>query len=387
MIDDNTINAFAMPGGVIGVNMGLLLATDDESQLAGVIAHEVSHVTQRHIARSIYDQQRGNIVTIASMLAAILLATASDASSDAVTGVAAATQAAAMQRQINFTRSNEFEADRIGIDVLSRAGFDPLGMAGFFEKLSRRESAAIDVIPEMLRTHPTSSGRISEARGRARLMPRVERSDSLAYGLAKARIRVLSARRETDALNYYQAVGESTDPADRYGLALALSRARRDDEAERLFRELSTDYPGVIAFRIGRAEALAASGLDEQAMAVYREANAVSPRNTPLVLSYAEALLLAGRPAEAHALLLDLLNNRRPEPAEIELIARAANAEGDMVNAFHYRSEYFASIGDLEAAIAQLRRALAVPGINGVQRSRFMARIDEFEEYLAERER
>jgi len=387
MIDDATINAFAMPGGVIGVNTGLLLATDDESELAGVMAHEVSHVTQRHIARSIYDRQRGSIITIASMLAGILLATQTDMPDGAVTGIAAATQAAALQRQINFTRSNEYEADRIGIEVLSRAGFDPIGMSSFFEKLSRRDSVSVDVVPEMLRTHPTSSARIAEARGRARQLPRVNYEDSLAYGLAKARARVLSARRPEEALAYFRGRVDSDSAADRYGLALALMQSGLDDQAERIFRELSADYPGVIAFRSGRAEALAASGLDSQAMAVYEEANALSPRNRPLVISYAQALLRAGNPAEAHALLLDLLNNSSPSPAEIELIARAANAEGDMINAHHYMSEYFASIGDLESAIRQLTLALSTPGLNEVQRARFNARIREFEEYLAELDR
>jgi predicted Zn-dependent protease len=387
MIDDNVVNAFAMPGGVIGVNIGLLLATDNESELAGVLAHEISHVTQRHIARAIYDQQRGSIVTIASMLAAILLATTTDVPDDAVTGIAAATQAAAVQRQINFTRSNEHEADRIGIDVLARAGFDPTGMSSFFEKLGRRDSTTLDALPEMLRTHPTSSSRIAEARSRARQLPRIDHSDSLSYGLAKARIRVLSQRRAQDALGYYRQREDSNDPADRYGFALALMRNDLNDQAELLLRELSAQFPSVIAFRIGRAEALAANGLDAQALAVYRDANALSPRNKPLVLSYAQALLQAGQPAEAHALLLDLLNNTRPAPAEIELIARAANAEGDLINAYHYRSEYFASIGDLESAIQQLRLALREPGLNAVQRSRFNARIDEFQEYLDERNR
>ncbi len=386
MIDDGGVNAFAMPGGVIGINTGLLLETDRESELAGVMAHEISHVTQRHIARALYDRQRGSILTMATMIAAMLLAGASDASGDATTGIVAATQAAAIQRQINFTRANEYEADRIGMGVLANAGFDPTGMSSFFDKLSRQESAALGIVPEMLRTHPTGSGRSAEARSRARQLPRVNHVDSMAYGLAKARIRVLSAERDADALRYYEPLAGSEDPADRYGYALALARGNRHDEAERIFRELIDEHPGVIAFRIGRAEALMADGLDEQAMDLYREANALSPRNTPLVISYARALLQARRPDEAHDLLLDLLNNVRPAPAEIELLARAANAEGDLVNSYHYMSEYFASIGDLRSAIDQLRRALGVSDINAVQRVRFQARLAEFEEYLAERE-
>lgn len=387
MIDDDSINAFAMPGGVIGVHTGLLVATENESELAGVLAHEVSHVTQRHIARAIYDQQRRSIAAMAASIASILIAATTDVSTEAAGAISTAGQAAAIQGQINFTRENEYEADRIGMDVLSRAGFDPNGMVTFFEKLGRQDSASANIIPEMLMTHPTSSARISESRGRARQLPRVDHDDSVAYSLVKARIRVLSAARPAEALAFYEQRRGSNDPGDRYGLALSLAGAGLDDDAERLFGELSADYPNVIAFRIGRAEALMASRLDGLAMEVYREANAVSPRNTPLVISYSEALIEAGRPAEAHALLLDLLNNVPPTPEQIQLIARAADAEGDRINSLHYLSEYFASIGDLRGAIRQLEQALATPGITEVQRVRFTARIAEFEEYIAESER
>ena len=168
VVDDDRINAFALPGGFIGVNSGLILASDNESELAGVLAHEVSHVTQRHIARSIYDSQRTSIVSMATMLAAILLGAAADLPSDAMMGAVSASQAAALQRQINFTRQNEHEADRVDIDVLAAAGFDPNGMASFFEKLSRRYGVARQNVPEMLQTHPVTANRIAEARGRAR---------------------------------------------------------------------------------------------------------------------------------------------------------------------------------------------------------------------------
>ncbi|HUF73465.1 MAG TPA: M48 family metalloprotease [Gammaproteobacteria bacterium] len=385
VIEDDAINAFAMPGGVIGIHTGLLLATDNESELAGVIAHEVSHVTQRHIARAIYDRQRTSILSMAAVLAAALLGASGEG--DAAVGAAAAAQAAVAQRQINFTRAHEYEADRIGMGVLARAGFDPIGMASFFEKLARRENRSTDLIPEILRTHPTGNDRISEARSRARQLPSINHTDSIAYGLAKARIRVLSARTPQAALDYYRLRADSPDPADRYGHALSLSATGRHDQAERIFRELSAENPTVIAFRIGRAEALMAAGLDDQAMAVFKEANALSPRNVPLVISYSKALIVSGRPADAHAILLDLLNNVDPAPAQIELIARAANAEGDVINAHHYMSEYYASIGNLPQAIVQLRMALEAPGLNGVQRARFNARITEFEEYLEETER
>lgn len=382
VVDDTAINAFAMPGGFIGVNSGLILASDDESELAGVIAHEVSHVTQRHIARSLYDSQRTSIMSLAAMLAAVLLGAAGGASGDALTGIVTGAQSAAMQRQINFTRAHESEADRIGIDVLARAGFDPSAMASFFEKLSRRTSTSSQVVPEMLQTHPLSTGRIAEARGRARQMPSVEHVDSIGYGLTKARLRVLSYDRPEDAIGAFEPLRDSNRPADRYGRALALSRVGREDEAERLFRALIEENPNVIAYRIGQAEALMSSGFHREAIDIYTEAEALFPRNVPLVISYAEALITAGRPDVAHELLLDLLNNVPPTPEQILLIARAANAEGDTVNAYQYMSEYYASIGDLRLAINQLHMALELPDVTSIQRARFLARLDQFQEYL-----
>ena len=382
VVDDGQINAFAMPGGFIGVNAGLILTSENENELAGVLAHEVAHVTQRHIARSLYDSQRSSIMSLAAMLAAVLLGAAADLGGEAIGGLATGAQSAAIQRQINFTRAHEYEADRIGMDVLSRAGFDPSGMASFFEKLSRRTSASSRVIPEMLRTHPVSTGRISEARGRARQLDRVVRDDSMGYGLTKARLRVLSAARPEQALADIAHLQDSTAPEDRYARALALLGVGRHDEAFVLYDELAEEYPNVIAFRIGQAEALLASGLNRQAIDVYSEAEALFPRNVPLVISYAEALIASGRPDVAHEILLDLLNNVPPTPAQIQLIARAANAEGDTVNAYHYMSEYYASIGDLRLAINQLGLALELPDVTSIERQRFLARMEQFREYL-----
>jgi predicted Zn-dependent protease len=386
VVGDTRINAFAMPGGYVGVNAGLIMATENENELAGVLAHEVSHVTQRHIARSIYDNQRMSMVSIATMLAAVLLGAAADLGSEATTGLLTASQAAAIQRQINFTRAHEQEADRVGIEVLSGAGFDPNGMAAFFEKLSRRYSLTSQQLPEMLQTHPVSTGRISEARARARQLPRITHESSAGYGLAKARLQVLTAATPEQALALFETKRDSTNPADRYGRALSLIRMSRSDEAERLFRELVGENPHITAYRIGQAEALMASGLAEAAMAAYAEAQKLFPRNIPLVISHADALIKAGEPARAHAILLDLLNNVRPTPAQIQLIARAANAEGDSVSAYHYMSEYYASIGDLRLAIAQLRMALESPEVTSIERVRFEARIEEFTEYLPDDE-
>lgn len=387
VVEDSRINAFAMPGGYIGVHTGLILATENESELAGVLAHEVSHVTQRHIARSLYDSQRTSIMTMAAMLAAALLGAAADLPGDAMIGVVSASQAAAAQRQINYTRSNEHEADRVGIDVLAAAGYDPNAMASFFEKLSRRYSLARAEIPEMLQTHPVTAVRIAEARDRARRLPQNRAENSLEYGLTKARIEVLSARDPQTALRIFESKSDPDAVPNRYGRALALAAVGRHDDAERAFRELVREFPGVIPYRIGLGEALAASGLTEQALEVFAEAARLFPRNVPLTISYAEVLLEAERPADAHAILLDLLNNVPPTPAQIRLIARAASAEGDTLNAYYYMAEYYVSTGNLPLAIGQLRLALKLPDAHAVERARINARLDELIEYIPEEHR
>lgn len=387
VVNDSNINAFAMPGGFIGVNSGLILASENESELASVLAHEVSHVTQRHIARSIYDNQRTSVLSLATMLAAVLLGAAADMSGDATQGLLMAGQAAAAQRQINFTRANEQEADRIGIDVLAAAGFDPNGMASFFEKLSRRYGSSTQVVPEYLRSHPVSASRVAESRDRARSLAHVTNVDSPGYGLAKARLTILTQPTAEAALAVIEPRKDSDVPADRYAHALALMRLGLYDNAELLFSGLRKEFPTIIAYRIGQAEALFEGGLTEQAMAVYADAIELSPRNVPLTLSLAERLIESGRPAEAHDLLLDLLNNVRPTPAQIQLIARAANAEGDIANAHNYMSEYYLSIGNLQLALNQLQLALESPDVNAIDRSRFKAKIERIIEYLPEEER
>jgi predicted Zn-dependent protease len=381
VVDDASINAFALPGGFIGVNTGLIEATQTESELASVLAHEISHVTQRHIARSIYDNQRSSVVSMATMLAAIVLGAATDLPGDAMQGVIAASQAAMIQRQINFTRSNEYEADRIGMEVLASAGFDPQGMPSFFEKLGRRYGSAAQQIPALLRTHPVTTDRVAESRARARQLPAVEAVDSTNYALSKIRVQLMRTRTAEESLAFFAAEADD-NPANRYGKALSLMELSRTDEAERLLHDLATEYPGVISYRIGYAEALLRSGSSAAALQVYSDANALFPRNVPLTVHYAEALIATGNAAASHRLLLDLLNNVPPSPDQIRLIARAANAEGDIGNAYYYMSEYHLSLGDLPLALQQLSLALESPGVNAVDHARFQARLEQLRKYL-----
>src|SRR5690606_25285873 len=250
VIDDPNINAFALPGGYIGVHTALLEATRNEHELAGVLAHEIAHVTQRHIARAVHASQRQSLLSTAIMLGAIL-AGAAGGSGDAMQGAIAVAQGTAAQQQINFTRANEYEADRVGIAALADAGFDPQGMASFFEVISDNTRPGEARVPEFLRTHPVSSARIAEARSRARSYPVVNQPDSPSYGLVRSRLMVARARTPEEAVALFeQKPYEAQTDAERYGRAIAYQRAGRHAEANRICEELTSKEQEIIAYHI-----------------------------------------------------------------------------------------------------------------------------------------
>ena len=385
VVKDSRINAFALPGGYIGVHTGLLEATRSEDELAGVLAHEVAHVTQRHIARAIHASSRQSILSTAMMLGALVLG-AAGGSGEAVQGAMAISQGAAIQQQINFTRSNEYEADRIGIRALADAGFDPHGMASFFEVMSRQTPGNPDSrMPEFLMTHPVSTARIAEARNRARGIPYVDTRDSTNYGIARARTIVDSFDNYDGAVAYFEkrAYKDQTD-IERYGRAVAYQRAGRNVEANRIFEELAAKDQKVIAYHIGLGQTQLALQDNNSGLDTFDHAVELFPRNVPLIIHYGEALLQLGKAEQAHDMLLDLMNNVPPTPEQIKLIARAANEAGDDAESLYYMSEYRLMIGDLIGGIGFLRQALSLPELQEIQRIRFEARIDFIREFMSE---
>ncbi len=391
VVNDSKINAFALPGGYIGINSGLILASDNESELAGVLAHEIAHVTQNHIERRIFDSRGSSLAATAAILATIIIGSATNASGSIMQGGIMAAQGMAIQAQINYTRANEYEADRIGIGTLAASGFDPYGMPSFFAKLGKTNSRAPGSVPEFLRTHPSSSARIAESSNRAARYESVDHDDTVGYRLTQERIRVRAFRSANEAVAYYRNTaylqGVPPDPAWVYGSALALLRAGKANQAADIFRELRVGNENIIDLHSAYGLALMADGRPEQALAVFRQAVALFPRNVPLTIRYSQVLMRADKPGQAHELLLDLLNNITPTPDQARLIARAANSAGEVAEAYYYMSEYYVLNGLLPQAIQQLKLALEVPGLNEFQRARFDARRDELTEYLPKEEK
>ena len=385
VIDDHRINAFALPGGYIGIHTGLLEATRNEGELAGVLAHEVAHVTQRHIARAIHANSRQSILTTALMLGAVIAGVAGG-DGDAFQAGAVIAQGSAAQAQINFTRSNEYEADRVGIETLANAGFNPYGMASFFEVLSRQTTTAPeDRAPEFLRTHPVTTSRIAEARNRARAYDVKPRDDSIAYGIAKVRSRVFEFDLSTAAVAHFERRPyQLQNDLERYGRLLAYLRNGDYNEALDIADYLLQKDSTVIAYHIAMGDTQMRMGDTDEALETFAKALELSPRNIPLVIAYSEWLLDLGRADEAHNILLDLLNNTPPTPDQVRLIARAASEAGESAESLYYLSEYRLMIGDLTGGIRYLQQALRLPELQEIQRIRFEARIDFIREFISE---
>jgi predicted Zn-dependent protease len=383
VIKDPVINAFAVPGGFVFINAGLVLATSTESELASVMAHETAHVTQHHIARMIADQSKQSITSVAAVLAAILLGAIGGG--QAIEGGLAAAQGLAVQHQINFTRDNEMEADRVGIGFLAGAGYDPNAMAGFFETMSRHEGLAATYIPAMLIDHPVTTDRVAEARARAAQFPTHQVHDSQSYELIRERVRVLTATGDVDlAGQYAQKIAHGGDTlGNRYGEALALMNSNRADEALKILTPLLKEHEDLTLLHAAYGQAQAKAGHVKDALVTFQRAEQLFPRNVPVTVRYAETLMAAGRPADAHNMLLDLFNNVEPTPDQIRLTALAASAAGDAGDAYFYMGEYQIAGGDLNLAAQQLQLALASPHITQIQRQRYQARLEEVREYLA----
>jgi predicted Zn-dependent protease len=381
VLKDPVINAFAMPGGFIAINSGLILATSNENELAGVTAHETAHVTQRHLVRGLIDQSHAGLMSTAAMLAAILLgATAGRGSPDAMEGAILATQSAAIQHQINYTRANEFEADRIGIGTMGSAGYDPLGMASFFQTLDRNspDPSRIKAV-EFLIDHPLSAERVAEARNRAEQIGRIRHADSLGYTLMRERLRSMVGNPQA-ARDYYANLvknGGGKSSEERYGKAVADIATRNPGTAIPDLQALVNEYPKINQFYGALGQAYLASGQLKESQAILDKALGLFPRNVPVTIRLAETLMRAGDNKRAHLLLDDLFNVVEPTPEQTRLIAKAAYAAGDVADSYYYMSFFYLMSGDLRMAANQLELGLTLPGLDPIQRARISARLEE----------
>jgi predicted Zn-dependent protease len=377
LVRDPQINAFALPGGFVGVNTGLILAGQAESEVAGVLAHEIAHVTQRHIARMLMQQQQSGLATLGTIAAALLL---SRVSTQAAEAAIAFGQAGAVQSQLNFTRDNEREADRVGLQILDQAGFDPSGMATFFERLQRATRVYESGAPAYLRTHPLTYERIADMQNRTEALGYRQVPDSIEFQLIRAKLRAqLDAPR--DAVTFFeQSLAERkflSEAASRYGLAASLMRTRSYPRARTELAALRKLVPGNAIVETLGCELEYQAGGAEKSLPCYRDAVKAYPSYRALVYGYANALLETNRPAETLRLVEARLLVITDDYRLYQLQARAYAALGNSLAQHRAQAEAYIRVGNLGAAIEQLRIGLKSGGGDFYQVSSAESRLRE----------
>ncbi len=373
------INAFAAPGGFIGVNYGLILTTQSESELAAVMAHEIAHVTQHHMARTYQAAGRYQWATAIALLAAILVGGHNDQLGQAALAAGIAGNA---QLSINFTRANEKEADAVGIRILENSGFDPDAMANFFARMQRATRLYGNQLPEFLSTHPVTGSRIAEARNRAEQMPHHKVKENPNYYLAKARLRVLMAtdpaRAEHEFARELAEGSFQNADAEHYGYALALTAGGKYKKASAELAPLLKHSPDRIFFLAAQAQLEQASGNTSAALDLFNKSLLIYPNNHALTVYYAKALLADGKPEKARALLESYIRDRQPDAEVYQLYARAAGDAGHLADAYQNMAEYYFLNGQTHAAIDQLNQARKLSHLDYYQAAQIEARLREF---------
>lgn len=388
VLDQPIVNAFAAPGGVIALYSGLILAADDQDEVAGVLAHEIAHITQLHLYRALENQKSMTIPIALAMLGLVLVG---GGSGEAIQGALIGGQAAAAQAQIYFTRQNEYEADRIGIGTLSRAGYDPNGMAAFFEKLGRITRSMGEGPPEFLRTHPVTTSRIAEAENRAANMPPAEPVDGRNFYLMQARLRALGEKSPDKALEWFQNrmeradINEAASDALLYGQAIALQRKGNYDEARKLLQNLM-DRDRNLAYELQMADLDLQNGDQKKAVQRLSELYEDFPGNHAISMQYATALLHNRDPEQAETaavILKKQLLTHQDDPQLYELYARSSNVAGDDVRAKEAIAETYYLRGSVHEAAMQLQELVARDDLDYYQRARITARINQMRTELA----
>ncbi|HEY7871569.1 MAG TPA: M48 family metalloprotease [Rudaea sp.] len=434
VVNDPSINAFALPGGFVGVNAGLITTTTSEDELAAVLAHEISHITQQHLVRAVEAEQKYAPLMILAMVGAIVASTHSSpgSTSNADMGAIATATGLMQQMQINFTRADEEEADRVGIQTLAKANFDADAMAEFFQRMQQALRPGFDEndVPALLMDHPVTLKRISEAKERALVVKKEEtqRRAALAsarsvgaqvspllrlpgnrmsssamaaelarpsetpaqqrarsenyYELMRERVRVLASTQPTQTANYYSDNLQNTPGfatiANRYGQTLALVRAGDAKKAVPLATKLAAEHPDQLVLQLSLGSAEAMSGARDAALKRYTSLEADYPDNRALVLAHAQALLQVNDLASARLaqkILRPQLSNDDEDPDLQTVFARACELAGDHVRAGEAHADAAYLNGRAEDALNQLKDLTKRSDLDYYQRARIEARI------------
>lgn len=383
VLREPSINAFAAPAGVIALHSGLILEARDENEVAGVMAHEIAHVTQDHLARGLENSQEVSFPMMLASLGLALAASAAGAEGDAAQAILMGGMGLAQQFQIKHTRQAEAEADRIGIALLARGGYEPQGMTRFFERLNMISRAMGEGPPEYLRTHPLTVNRIAEARTRAEQLQQRGSRDGTDFHFVQARLRA----KLTDAASaetWFRARldGESDRPeaAMRYGLAMTLLGDRRLEAAREQVEWLLGREPGRQLYQLLEADLLVAEGRIAASLDILESLYMQYPGNRLVTTQYARTLMHerdTQRAVRASEVLRSYLRDYPDDVQMTELYARAADRAGDEVRAAEALAESYYMRGGIQEAIIQLERINKRADLDYYQRSRVTARLNQ----------
>ena len=379
LIDSKELNAFAAPGGIVGVNGGLFFNAQTEGEYIGVLAHELAHLSQRHFARGVEAQQRMQLPMMAALLAGIVIAAAG--AGDAGIAAIAGSQAAAIQEQRRFSRQNEQEADRIGIINMEKAGYDPRNMPSMFERLMRQYRFDARP-PEFLLTHPVSESRIADTRNRAEQAPKGGKEDSGWYQLMRARVQLYYEETPGLAAKRFRAQLDENPqsvPA-RYGLALAQVKAGQLNEARENLKPLLAAQPNDVTFNLAQIDLDITNNRVPEAQQRIERLLSLYPDNYPINQKRVDVLLKQGRTPDAEKALENLLKTRPGDPDVWYMVAETRGQNGNIIGLHQARAEFFALVGEFDQAIQQLDLAKRRAANNFQLASRIDARQKELME-------
>ncbi|MDC3332714.1 M48 family metalloprotease [bacterium] len=377
IVNNKSINAFAVPGGVVGVHNGLILNANNEGELASVLSHELAHLSQRHFSRSVEAQKRNAIPNMAGLLAGILLG--ATAGADAGMAAITASQAASLQKKLRYSRLNEQEADREGMQTMVRANMDPNATAAMFETMMKLSRYAGNRPPEFLLTHPLTESRVSDAKNRARQYQRKVYVDNPEFQIIKARIELGFMANSNDAVKRFRIKTTKNDypEAAEYGLVLALTANSEYKEAQERLTTLLNNHPNSIHYIIAQAELLMAQSQYDKAILITENALKISPENHSLTMTLSHALLKANEPQKAEVLLQEHVKIRPNDPDIWYLLAETYGLAGNIIGVHRARAEYFVLNGQISRATKQLSYALPLTQNTNIMAIKIQERMRE----------
>lgn len=371
IINDREINAFAVPGGIIGINTGLILNADNEDELASVLAHELGHISQRHFARSQEANKYNQWLALAGLLTSI--AVASSGQADGALAAGASAQALAAQNQLAYSRDFEQEADRIGLQTLMASQYDGHAMPAFFHKLDKR-TRQLGYMPEFLRTHPLSSTRLSDLSRRVLEIKPLPLREQVDFDHIKMRLTVAYHQ---DLRGFAASLDRRSDELSRYGLALTHLRLGQPDEAMKLISPLMKRFPERMAYRMANIDALLQKQRYTQALAECEQALRLAPQQQALLARAQQAALALNQANPIQQQLAKLSATRPNDPDLWALQADLAMRSGDSLLAFRARAEQYFFTNRFREAEAQLTNALKLANQNYSLRIQLQERLKQ----------